>query len=55
MPLSNPMKESASNKFNETEAANGGGGQEAKIRHVARKLNVFKEHLLGGIFVNFNS
>ena len=28
--------------------------QEAKSRHVARKLNAFEEHLLGSLLVNFN-
>ena len=28
--------------------------QEAKFRHVARKLNIFEERLLGGLFVHFN-
>ena len=28
--------------------------QEGKFRNVARKLNIFKEHLLGGLFVYFN-
>ena len=26
----------------------------AKIRHTARKLNMFEEHLLGGLFIHSN-
>ena len=28
--------------------------QEGKFKHVARKLNMFEEHLFGGLFVRFN-